>query len=267
MKFDRDAQTKEFILSGSGQLHIETVVDRLKDKYGVEVALHPPKVPYKETITQQVEVQGRHKKQSGGRGQFGDCKCVFEPFERGAGFEFVDKIFGGSIPQNFRPAVEKGIVEAAAGGAVAGYPLVDFRVTLIDGSFHAVDSDEHSFKAAGRKAFRNAIEKAKPTLLEPIMEVEVFCPQEVSGDIMGDLNSRRGRVGGMDMRGKQQVIKAQVPLAEMLDYQSRLNSMTQARGSYHMQFSHYDPLPGNLAGKVVEEAVAAGRVRAHDDDE
>ena len=267
LKFDRDAQTKEFILSGSGQLHIETVVDRLKNKYGVEVALHPPKVPYKETITQQVEVQGRHKKQSGGRGQFGDCKCVFEPLERGAGFEFVDKIFGGSIPQNFRPAVEKGIVEAAANGAIAGYPLVDFRVTLIDGSYHTVDSDEHRFRAAGRKAFRNAIEKAQPTLLEPIMEVEVFCPQEVSGDIMGDLNSRRGRVGGMDMRGKQQVIKALVPLAEMLDYQSRLNSMTQARGSYHMQFSHYDPLPHNLAGKVVEEAVAAGRVRAHDDDE
>ncbi len=267
LKFDRDAQTKEFILSGSGQLHIETVVDKLKDKYGVEVALHPPKVPYKETITQQCEVQGRHKKQSGGRGQFGDCKCVFEPLERGEGFEFVDKIFGGAIPQNFRPAVEKGIIEAAQNGAVAGYPLVDFRVTLIDGSYHTVDSDEHSFKAAGRKAYRAAMEKAKPTLLEPIMEVEVFCPQEVSGDIMGDLNSRRGRVGGMDMRGKQQVIKAMVPLSEMLDYQSRLNSMTQARGSYHMQFSHYDPLPHNLADKVIQEAVAAGRVRAHDDDD
>jgi elongation factor G len=267
LHFDRDAQTKEFILSGSGQLHIETVVDKLKNKYGVEVELHPPKVPYKETITQQVEVQGRHKKQSGGRGQFGDCKCVFEPLDRGAGFEFVDKIFGGAIPQNFRPAVEKGIIEAAANGAVAGYPLVDFRVTLVDGSYHTVDSDEHSFKAAGRKAFRNAMEKARPTLLEPIMDVEVFCPQEVSGDIMGDLNSRRGRVQGMDMRGKQQVIKAQVPLSEMLDYQSRLNSMTQARGSYHMQFSHYDPLPHNLAQKVVDEAVAAGRVRAHDEDE
>jgi elongation factor G len=267
LHFDRDAQTKEFILSGSGQLHIETVVDKLKNRYHVEVALHPPKVPYKETITQQVEVQGRHKKQSGGRGQFGDCKCVFEPMERGAGFEFVDKIFGGAIPQNFRPAVEKGIIEAAQSGAVAGYPLVDFRVTLVDGSYHTVDSDEHSFKAAGRKAFRAAMEKARPTLLEPIMDVEVFCPQEVSGDIMGDLNSRRGRVQGMDMRGKQQVIKAQVPLSEMLDYQSRLNSMTQARGSYHMQFSHYDPLPGNLAQKVVDEAVAAGRVRAHDEDE
>ena len=267
LHFDRDTQTKEFILSGSGQLHIETVVDKLQARYHVEVTLHPPKVPYKETITGTVEVQGRHKKQSGGRGQFGDCKCIFEPLERGGGFEWVDKIFGGAVPNNFRPAIEKGIIEAAQGGAVAGYPLVDFKVTLIDGSYHSVDSDEHSFRAAGRKAFRAAMEKAHPTLLEPIMDVEVFCPMEVSGDIMGDLNSRRGRVSGMDMRGKQQVIKAQVPLSEMLDYQSKLNSVTQARGSYHMQFSHYDPLPHNLAGKVIDEAVAAGRVRAHDDDE
>ena len=267
LHFDRDAQTKEFILSGSGQLHIETVVDKLANRYHVEVALHPPKVPYKETISEQVEVQGRHKKQSGGRGQFGDCKCIFEPLERGAGFLWVDKIFGGSVPQNFRPAIEKGIVEAAQNGAIAGYPLVDFKVTLIDGSFHAVDSDEHSFRAAGRKAFRNAMEKARPTLLEPIMDVEVYCMQEVSGDIMGDLNSRRGRVQGMDMRGKQQVIKAQVPLSEMLDYQSKLNSITQARGSYHMQFSHYDPLPGNLANKVIDEARTAGRIRVHEEDE
>ncbi|MBP7415871.1 MAG: elongation factor G [Pyrinomonadaceae bacterium] len=267
LHFERDPQTNEFILSGSGQLHIETVVKKLENRYHVEVTLHPPKVPYKETITTQAEVQGRHKKQSGGRGQFGDCKVIFEPLERGGGFEWVDKIFGGSVPQNFRPAIEKGIIEAAASGAVAGYPLVDFKVTLIDGSFHAVDSDEHSFRAAGRKAFRAAMEKVKPTLLEPIMDVEVFTPQEVSGDIMGDLNSRRGRVGGMEVRGKQQVIKAKVPLAEMLDYQSKLNSVTQARGSYHMQFSHYDPLPGNLAQKVIDEAVAAGRVRAHDDDE
>ncbi len=265
--FHRNAQTKEFILSGSGQLHIETVVDKLKNRYHVEVALHPPKVPYKETILQTVEVQGRHKKQSGGRGQFGDCKCVFEPLPRGAGFQWVDKIFGGSVPQNFRPAIERGIVEAAQAGAIAGYPLIDFKVTLIDGSFHAVDSDEHSFRAAGRKAFRNAIEKAQPTLLEPMMDVEVFCPQEVSGDIMGDLNSRRGRVSGMDMRGRQQIIKAQVPLSEMLDYQSKLNSVTQARGSYHMQFSHYDPLPANLVQKVIDEAVAAGRVRAHDEED
>jgi elongation factor G len=267
LHFDRDAQTKEFILSGSGQLHIETVVDKLQNRYHVEVTLHPPKVPYKETITQTVEVQGRHKKQSGGRGQFGDCKCIFEPLPRGQGFEWVDKIFGGAIPQNFRPAVEKGILEAANAGAVAGYPLVDFKVTLIDGSYHTVDSDEHSFRAAGRKAYRAAMEKAKPTLLEPIMDVEVFTPQEFSGDIMGDLNSRRGRVSGMDMRGKQQVVKAKVPLSEMLDYQSKLNSMTQARGSYHMQFSHYDPLPHNLADKVIQESVKAGRVRAHEEED
>ncbi len=267
LHFARDPQTNEFILSGTGQLHIETVVDKLANRYHVEVTLHPPKVPYKETITRTAEVQGRHKKQSGGRGQFGDCKVIFEPLERGAGFEWIDKIFGGSVPANFRPAIEKGILEAARSGAVAGYPLVDFRVTLIDGSFHAVDSDEHSFKAAGRKAYRAAMEKAAPTLLEPIMDVEVFTPQEVSGDIMGDLNSRRGRVSGMDVRGKQQVIKAKVPLSEMLDYQSKLNSVTQARGSYHMQFSHYDPLPGNLMKKIVDEAVAAGRVKAHDDDD
>ncbi len=267
LHFDRDPQTNEFILSGSGQLHIETVVKKLEHRYHVEVTLHPPKVPYKETITGTAEVQGRHKKQSGGRGQFGDCKVIFEPLERGGGFEWVDKIFGGSVPANFRPAIEKGIIEAATSGAVAGYPLVDFKVTLIDGSYHAVDSDEHSFRAAGRKAFRAAMEKVKPTLLEPIMDVEVFTPQEVAGDIMGDLNSRRGRVGGMEVRGKQQVIKAKVPLSEMLDYQSKLNSVTQARGSYHMQFSHYDPLPGNLVKKVVDEAVAAGRVRAHEDDE
>ncbi|MGI8544123.1 MAG: elongation factor G [Aridibacter sp.] len=267
LKFQRDSQTKEFILSGSGQQHIETVVDKLRKRYNVEVDLHPPKVPYKETITASCEVQGRHKKQSGGRGQFGDCKVIFEPLAHDEGFVFEDKIFGGSIPQNFRPAVEKGILEAAQNGAIAGYPLVDFKVTLIDGSYHNVDSDEHSFKAAGKKAFRNAMEKAHPTILEPIMDVEVFCPQEVSGDIMGDLNQRRGRVAGMDMRGKQQIIKAQVPLSEMLDYQGRLNSMTQARGSYNMEFSHYDPIPNHLQDKVIQQARDEGRIRSDDDDE
>jgi elongation factor G len=266
LHFTRDAQTKEFILSGSGQLHVETVVDKLKKRYHVEVALHPPKVPYKETITARAEVQGRHKKQTGGRGQFGDCKVVFEPLPRGEGFQFEDKIFGGSVPQQFRPAIEKGIVEAASGGAIAGYPLVDFKVTLIDGSYHTVDSDEHSFRAAGRKAFRAAIEKVKPTLLEPVMHVEVVAPVECSGDIMGDLNSRRGRVQGMEMRGKNQVVKAQVPMAEMLDYQSKLNSITAARGSYHMEFSHYDPVPGQIAQKVVEQARAEGRIRAEEED-
>ncbi len=266
LHFDRDAQTKEFLLSGSGQLHVETVIDKLKKRYGVEVALHPPKVPYKETITQRAEVQGRHKKQTGGRGQFGDCKVVFEPLPRGEGFVFEDKIFGGSVPQNFRPAIEKGIIDAASTGAVAGYPMVDFKAVLVDGSYHTVDSDEHSFRAAGRKAFRAAIDKVKPTLLEPIMDVEVVAPQEYSGDIMGDLNSRRGRVQGMEASGKQQVVKAQVPMAEMLDYQSKLNSITAARGSYHMQFSHYDQVPGQIAQKIVEQARADGRIRAEEED-
>lgn len=266
LHFTRDAQTKEFLLSGTGGLHVETVVDKLRKRYHVEVALHPPKVPYKETITTRAEVQGRHKKQSGGRGQFGDCKVVFEPLERGEGFKFEDKIFGGSVPQNFRPAIEKGIVEAAQQGAVAGYPLVDFKAILIDGSYHTVDSDEHSFRAAGRKAFRLAMDQVKPALLEPIMNVEVVAPQENAGDIMGDLNSRRGRVSGMDMRGKNQVIKAQVPMSEMLNYQSTLNSITAARGSYHMEFSHYDPTPGNIAQKVIEQARAEGRIRVEEED-
>jgi elongation factor G len=266
LRFDRDAQTKEFLLSGSGQLHIETVVEKLKNRYHVEVALHPPKVPYKETITARAEVQGRHKKQTGGRGQFGDCKVVFEPLPRGGGFVFEDKIFGGAVPQQFRPAIEKGIVEAASHGAIAGYPMVDFKVTLVDGSYHTVDSDEHSFRAAGRKAFRNAVEKIRPTILEPIMDVEVVAPVEASGDIMGDLNSRRGRVQGMEMRGKNQVIKAQVPMSEMLDYQSKLNSITAARGSFHMEFSHYDPVPGQIAQKIVEQARAEGRIRAEEEE-
>ena len=267
LHFSRDAQTKEFLLSGSGQLHVETVVEKLRKRYGVEVMLHPPKVPYKETITQRAEVQGRHKKQTGGRGQFGDCKCVFEPLPRGGGFVFEDKIFGGAVPQQFRPAIEKGIVEAAQSGAIAGYPLVDFKVQLIDGSYHTVDSDEHSFRAAGRKAFRAAMEKVKPALLEPIMDVEVVAPQEYSGDIMGDLNSRRGRVQGMETRGNQQAIKAQVPMSEMLNYQSTLNSITAARGSFHMQFSHYDPVPGQLAHKIVDQARAEGRIRGGEEEE
>jgi elongation factor G len=267
LHFDRDAQTKEFLLAGSGQLHVETVIDKLRKRYGVEVTLHPPKVPYKETITLRAEVQGRHKKQTGGRGQFGDCKVVFEPLPRGEGFIFEDKIFGGSVPQNFRPAIEKGIVEAAAHGAVAGYPLIDFKAVLVDGSYHTVDSDEHSFRAAGRKAFRAAMEKVKPTLLEPIMDVEVVAPQEYSGDLMGDLNSRRGRVQGMEAStGNQQIIKAQVPMSEMLNYQSTLNSITAARGSYHMQFSHYDQVPGQIAQKIVEQARSEGRIRAEEED-
>jgi elongation factor G len=265
LRFTRDAQTGEFLLAGSGQLHVETIVAKLK-KRGVEVALHPPKVAYRETITKRVESQGRHKKQTGGRGQFGDCKCVFYPAERGEGFQFIDKIFGGAVPQNFRPAIEKGIVDAAAKGYVAGYPMMDFKVELIDGSYHSVDSDELSFKLAGRKAFIGAMEKAGPVLLEPIMKVEITAPQEFAGDIMGDLNSRRGRVQGMDAKGTQQIVKAQVPQSEMLTYQSTLNSITQARGSFHMEFSHYDEVPTHLMQKIVQESVASGRKRAEEED-
>lgn len=266
LHYDRNDETKEFELGGSSQQHIETVVARLRHRYHVEVELHQPKVAYRETIRSRVEVQGRHKKQTGGRGQFGDCKCIFEPLPRGGGFEFKDKIFGGAIPQQWRPAVEKGIRDAASRGALAGYPLVDFRVELIDGSFHTVDSDDLSFQMAGRKAFRLAIEKANPVLLEPIMNVEVIAPQEVSGDIMGDLNSRRGRIQGMDSKGTSQVIRALVPMSEMLTYPQTLNSITSARGSYHMEFSHYDELPAHLSQKVVQQAQAEGRIRREEDD-
>ncbi len=266
LHYIRNDETKEFELGGSSQQHIETCVAKLKNRYHVEVELHQPKVPYRETIKARVEVQGRHKKQTGGRGQFGDCKCIFEPLPRGSGFEFVDKIFGGSIPQNYRPAVEKGIKDSAARGALAGYPMVDFRVELIDGSYHTVDSDDLSFQMAGRKAFKNMIEKAHPVLLEPIMEVEVVAPQECSGDIMGDLNSRRGRISGMDSKGTMQVVRAQVPMAEMLTYPQTLNSITSARGSYHMGFSHYDEVPVHLSQKIVQQSVAEGRVRKEEEE-
>lgn len=266
LHYERDEQTKEFLLAGSGQQHIEIVVERLRKRYGVEVELHLPKVPYRETIKGTVEVQGRHKKQSGGRGQFGDCKCIFEPLPRGGGFEFEDKIFGGAIPSQWRPAVEKGIRDAASKGYLAGYPLVDFKVQLIDGSYHSVDSDDLSFQMAGRKAFKVAIEKAHPVLLEPIMQVEVVGPQDNSGDLMGDLNSRRGRIQGMDSRGAQQVIKAVVPMSEMLNYPQTLNSITGGRGTYHMEFSHYDEVPVHIAQKIIQQAQAEGRVRKDEED-
>lgn len=266
LHYTRNAETKEFELGGSSQQHIETVVSKLKNRYHVEVTLHQPKVPYRETFKGKVEVRGRHKKQTGGRGQFGDCVCIFEPLPRGGGFEFVDKIFGGSIPANYRPAVEKGIKDSAARGALAGYPMVDFRVELIDGSYHDVDSDDLSFQMAGRKAFKAMIEKARPTLLEPVMHVEVVAPQEYAGDIMGDLNSRRGRIQGMDTKGLNQIVKAEVPMSEMLTYPQTLNSITSARGSYHMEFSHYDEAPALIVQKIVQQAVAEGRVRKEEED-
>lgn len=254
IRFRRDLQTKEFLISGMGQLHIEVVVNKLKKKFGVEVLLKPPKVPYRETITGTADVQGRHKKQTGGRGQYGDCKIRMEPLERGAGFEFADAIFGGAIPRNYIPAVEKGIVEAAEKGYLAGYPVVDFKVTLYDGSYHDVDSSELAFKIAGSLAFKKAMEQARPVLLEPIMNVEVYIPEECAGDVMGDLNARRGRITGMDVTGTSQVIRAQAPMAEMLTYQTALNSMTAGRGSFHMELSHYDIVPPHLTEKIIAEA-------------
>jgi elongation factor G len=257
LRFYRDPQTKEFLLGGSGQQHVEVVVSRLKKRYGVDVALKAPKIPYRETIRGHADVQGRHKKQTGGHGQFGDCWIKMEPLHRGAKFEFVNEIFGGSIPKNYIPAVEKGIIEAAENGFLAGFPMVDFRVVLYDGSYHDVDSSELSFKLAARKAFKNAMQEAKPALLEPIMNVEIQAPVEYAGDLMGDLNSRRGRISGMDTKGNTQFIRAHVPMAEMLNYQNDLTSMTQGRGSFTMEYDHYDFVPALQADKVIAAAKAA----------
>jgi elongation factor G len=256
--YSREAQTKEFLLAGQGQMHVELAVARLKKRYGVEVLLHPPKVPYRETIKGKADVQGKHKKQSGGHGQYGDCKIRMEPLPRGGDFEFKNEIFGGAIPRNFIPAVEKGIQESRQKGVLAGFPTVDFRVILYDGSYHDVDSSEMAFKIAGSLAFKKGIREAKPILLEPVMNVEVVAPEEFAGDLMGDLNSRRGRVQGMDVRGRNTVIKAQVPLAEMLSYASDLTSKTGARGSYTMEFDHYDEVPAHLADKIIANAKAGG---------
>jgi len=256
IRSSRDPQTKELLLSGQGQLHIEVTVAKLKRRFGVEVNLKPPRIPYRETITASTEAHGRHKKQTGGHGQFGDCKITMEPLPRGADFEFVDDIFGGAIPRQFIPAVEKGIQDARLRGYLAGYPVVDFRVTLIDGQFHAVDSNELSFKLAGSLAFKDGMSRARPTLLEPIMNVEVFAPSDFAGDLMGDLNGRRGRIGGMDTRGGMTVIKAQVPMAEMLTYEQQLTSATGGRGSYHMEYSHYEEVPSHLQTKIIAAARA-----------
>jgi elongation factor G len=257
LRFYRDPQTKEFLLAGSGQQHVEVIVSRLRKRYGVDVNLKAPKIPYRETIRGNADVQGRHKKQTGGHGQFGDCWIKMDPLPRGGNFEFVNDIFGGSIPRNYIPAVEKGIVEAAEKGYLAGYPVVDFRVTVYDGSYHDVDSSELSFKLAARKAFKAAMEQAKPALLEPVMNVEIQAPVEYAGDLMGDLNGRRGRIAGMDTRGGTQIIRAQVPMAEMLNYQNDLISMTQGRASFTMEFSHYDFVPQQQAEKVIAAAKAA----------
>ena len=254
IRFFRDPQTNEFLIAGAGQPHIEAIVSRLKKRYHAEVTLKSPKVPYRETIRAKVEAPGRHKKQTGGHGQFGDCKIRMEPMPRGAGFEFASEVFGGAIPRNFIPAIEKGIVESAARGYLAGFPVVDFRAVVYDGSYHDVDSNEMSFKMAGRLAFRKAMESAKPCLLEPIMKVEIEAPDEFAGTLMGDLNSRRGRVGGMESKGRTTVINAQVPMAEMLTYGTLLTSMTQGKGSYRMEMDHYDIVPQLVADKILANA-------------
>ncbi|MEZ5418443.1 MAG: elongation factor G [Vicinamibacterales bacterium] len=255
--YARDSNTNELLLSGQGQLHIEVTVAKLKRRFGVEVNLKPPRIPYRETITAAVEAHGRHKKQTGGHGQFGDCKVRFEPLPRGGGFEFVDEIFGGAIPRQFIPAVEKGLEESRVRGFLAGYPMVDFKAVLVDGSYHDVDSNELSFKTAGSLAFKDGMARARPTLLEPIMHVEVYAPSDFAGDLMGDLNGRRGRIAGMDTRGASTVIKAQVPMSEMLTYEQHLTSVTGGRGSYHMEYSHYEAVPAHEQSKIVAAHKAA----------
>jgi elongation factor G len=256
LRFYRDSLTKEFLLAGNGQQHVEVVVSRLKRRYGVEVELHAPKIPYRETVRGTASVQGRHKKQTGGHGQFGDCWIRIEPLPRGERFQFVNDIFGGSIPRQFIPAVEKGVVEAAEQGFVAGFPVTDFKVTVYDGSYHDVDSSEMAFKLAGRKAFRAAMQQARPALLEPIMRVDVETPTEFAGDLMSDFNGRRGRIAGMDVKGTTQSIRAQVPMSEMLNYQNDLISKTQGRASFHMEFDHYDYVPAPQAEKIIAAAKA-----------
>jgi len=256
MELRFDPQTKEMIISGTSQVHVEVILDKLKRRFGVEVDLHPPQVPYRETVRKKATAQGRHKKQTGGRGQFGDCWIEVEPLPRGEGYQFDDAIFGGSIPRNFIPAVEKGVIEAMERGVVAGYPVVDVKVKLYDGSYHTVDSSELAFKLAGTLAWNKAMGEAMPVLLEPVVNVEVIAPEESMGDIMGDLSSRRGRPQGGESMGEMHIIRAQVPLAEMLTYAPQLRSMTAGRGSFTLEFDHYEEVPVHLVDKIVAEAKA-----------
>ncbi|MGC2432725.1 MAG: elongation factor G, partial [Desulfobaccales bacterium] len=244
-------------LSGVGAVHIEATADKLKRKFGVEVNLKPPKIPYRETIKGTVKIQGKYKRQSGGRGQYGDTWIELQPLPKGSGFEFVDKIVGGAIPRQYIPSVEKGITEAKHEGILAGFPVVDFRVTLYDGSFHDVDSSDMAFKIAGSMGFKKGCEQAQPVLLEPIMKMTVTVPEDNMGDIIGDLNGRRGRVLGVEAKGRLQVITSHVPMAEVLLYAPDLISKTGGRGSYAMEFDHYEEVPPHLADKVIAEARAA----------
>jgi elongation factor G len=257
LRVGRDAQSKEILISGAGQLHIEVIVEKLKRKFGVEVELKAPKVPYRETIVGKANAQGKYKKQSGGRGQYGDTWIEIEPLSRGAGFEFVNKIVGGAIPRQYIPSVEKGIRNTMGEGVLAGYPMVDVRVTLYDGSFHEVDSSDMAFQIAGSMGFKIAVEKAKPSLLEPIMAIEVIVPEEYVGDITGDLNRRRGKLLGVDAKASNQIIRAHVPMAEVLSYAPDLRSMTSGRGDFQVEFSHYDRVAPELAEKIIAQTKQA----------
>lgn len=252
-EYHREMETGETIISGLGESHVEITVDRLKRKFGVSVDIDTPKIPYRETILTSAKAQGRHKKQTGGRGQFGDCWIEIEPAERGSGFEFVDQIVGGAIPRQFIPAVEKGIREAMERGILAGYPVVDIKATVYDGSFHPVDSSEMAFKMAGILAFQNAAEKASPVILEPMLNVEVTVPEEYMGDIIGDLNGKRGRILGMEPVNGRQVIRAVVPQAEMLRYAIDLRSIARGRGTFKTEFSHYEQVPAHIAQQIIEQ--------------
>ena len=252
LQLTREAQTKEILISGVGQVHLEVIGEKIKRKFGVEMELHTPKIPYKETLKGKARVQGKHKKQSGGRGQFADTWIEIEPLPRGGGYEFVDRIVGGVIPKTYIPAVDKGIQEAMEKGVIAGYPMVDIKVQLVDGSFHAVDSSELAFKIAGSLAFKKAAAEANPVLLEPIMNITIRVPEDCVGDVMGDLNSRRGRVMGMDSETKNEIINAQVPMSEVQKYAADLTSFTGGRGSFEVSFSHYEEVPAQLADKIIE---------------
>lgn len=265
VKTRREAQTKELLISGNGQLHVELVVNKLKKKYGVEVSMKPPKIPYLETITGKSDIENKYKKQSGGRGQYGHVLIKMEPLPRGEDFVFEDTIFGGSIPKNYIPAVEKGIREAKQSGVLAGYPVVDFKVNLYDGSYHEVDSSDMAFKIAASVAFKKGMKAAKPTLLEPIMKVEVVIPGEYMGEINGNLSGRRGKIQGMEQKGKNHVVKALVPMSEMLDFEPNLTSITGGRGSYFMEFAYYEEVPAHLQKKVIDEAIKEGRIKEEEE--
>ena len=265
VRIERDPETNQLLISGNGELHVRIITDKLKKRYNVDVELKPPKIPYRETIKGRSDVQGKYKKQTGGRGQYGDCKIKMEPLPRGRDFEFEDKIFGGAIPKNFIPSIEKGIQEARKKGVLAGYPVVDFKVILYDGSYHEVDSSDIAFKIAASMAFKKGMKEAKPTLLEPIMNVEIYTPEAYMGDIMGALNGRRGKVQGMEQKGNMRILKAQVPMAEMLDFEPTLTSITGGRGSFIMEFSHYEEVPAQIQQKIIAEAIKEGRVKPEEE--